>query len=614
MLHPLPAPLAVRGRATLLIAALLTLAGLGAVLWFASPWNALRFGRATPPLPDRQELEAPLQERLDQRLAAVRENPYDGTAWGKLGECYEVHEFFPQAIECYQRAARLSPEEARWPYWLGIALRIGDQAVSTVNFQRAAQLAPEWAGPHFYLGHGLLAQGDHAGAAREFERALALRPDDVAILVGAAQAALAKGDGHGALGFLERAGKGKPRTGEWRWLAAAAWRALGDEAKALEFARPDDPPPTREPFADELREKLLWDEGATLALVRQRADRLLGRGEGPAALQELEDYLRKSPRSVAALGLLGDKYMQLGRHAEAAERYQIACTLDPAEARALSQWGVALARQGKRSEAVAKLRQATALDAASVEARTNLGSFLCGSQVALEREEGLKLLGAAMAERPDDLGIRINFAQALRVNGRAEEALAAFRRALELAPEDSRVRFEFAVLCAEAGHMEEAEQSFAKVVLQEPNRPEARSNWVEALLRLGRYQEATAALRAGIALSPKDGALRAQLAWLLATATDDRARSGSEALALAQELSLAAKNENPELLVILAAAQAESGDLAGAEATVASALELLRPKSADRVTAPEVVGIIDNALACRKAFQAGTAYRATPRK
>jgi len=87
-------------------------------------------------------------------------------------------------------------------------------------------------------------------------------------------------------------------------------------------------------------------------------------------------------------------------------------------------------------------------------------------------------------------------------------------------------------------------------------------------------------------------------------------RSGAEALAIARELTRAADDQNPELLVVLAAAEAESGDLEAAKSTLEAALVLLRPPPDQSVTEPGLIGIIDQALACRKAFLAGKPFRA----
>ncbi len=596
------------GKTPLLVLAVLALAiGLALCLLYR-PWNLLRYGSATPPLPASSELEAPLSERIQTRIAAVREHPYDATAWGQLGETYDVHQIFPQAIVCYERAQLLAPEEARWPYWLGIGQRVGNQSAALACFERTIALAPDWAAAHFYAGHGYLSSERLDDAVREFERALQLEPEAPAALIGLAKVALSRNDPKQALEYLERANHATQRTQESRWLMAAAWRALGDEAKAQTYSDATQPP-SQEPFPDKLRAELLRDEGVTLIFARQRADAYFANGEKDRAIAELQSYVEKVPKSAPALVALGDLYMRAGKPEDAIARYQAACTLDGTLAAAFSQWGSALARTGKVPEGAAKLRQALALEPSKVEYKSDLGAVLCGSAQKEEREEGLRLLGEVAQARPEDPSLRLNFAQALRANGRPDEAVAAFQRALDLAPNDVRMRFEFGMLCATSGHMEEAAAAFGRVVELDQSQMSARLNHIRALNELGRYKQALAALRTARELDPKSVEIRAQIAWILSTSPDDATRSAAEGLALAQELARESENKNPEMLVILAAAEAESGDLEGASVTLDGALELLKPKAPEPVSNPAQVAIIDRALAMRKAFKAGKPFR-----
>ncbi len=573
------------------------------------PWNFLRYGSASVPLPAGGPLEAPLAERIAERVAQVRAHPNDAQAWGKLGETYDVHEIFPQAILCYERAQLLAPADPRWPYWLGIAQRVGDQKAALACFERTIGLSPDLAAAHFYAAHGYLALERPDDARREFERALALEPEAPAALIGMAKLALSRDDGKTALEFLARAGQQPQSTSEARWLSAAAWRALGDETKAQSFSAPNEAPPAQETFPDKLRSQLFWDEGVTLAFARQRSDAYLARGENDRALQELQLYVDKAPKSADALVLLADAYSRVGKPDEALARYQAACTLDPTQASALSQWGLALARKGRTAEALAKLRQALDLEPSSVEFKSNIAILLCSSQEKNDREEGLRLLGEAAEARPEDVSLRLNLAQALRANGRNEEALAAFLRVLALAPDDARMRFEYGVLCATTGHLEDAAQAFARVVELSPSKSAARINLARALTQLGRHQAALAALRSFQEFAPHNVEARSGLAWMLCTSPDDGSRAGPEALALAKELTSETEAKNPEMLVILSAAQAEVGDFESAVKSIEQALELLKPKPPDPVYDPAQVGIIDRALEMDKAFKAGKPYR-----
>lgn len=600
-----------RGRTPFVVTALLVIAIAATLAVLYKPWNPLRYGRAEPPLPSSADLEPPLARRIQERVERVRAEPYDARAWGQLGETYDVHEHYTQAIFCYERAQKLDPKEARWPYLLGIAQRIGDQKAAIACFERAIALAPGMASAHFFAAHGYWQSERYDDAAREFQRADELQADVPATKIGLGKVALSKNDPKRALEFLTRAEELHPATSEARWLSAAAWRALGDEAKAATFAGIGDPPPKQEVFPDRLRAEQFRVEGVTLHWARERSNLALTNGQPEQAVKEIQTYLDQVPTSAAALAALGDVYMQIEKPEEALTRYQAALTVDPTRAATLAELGNALARTGRAEEGIAKVRQALALEPANLDFKSTLVGLLVRNQDAASRAECLTLIREISQARPEDAIAWINLAQAESANQNPDAALAAFQHALTIAPDDPGVRHEYGVLCARLGRMPEAAEAFAAVVRMAPTRMEARSNLIRALTELRREKEAIAAVRGALELAPKSVQLRAQLAWLLATSSDDAARSGTEALELARTLVQESGEKNPEMLVIQGAAQAEMGDFPSGSKSIDAALELLKPKPGEVVADAMLSTIIDKALGCRKAFKEGKAFRAT---
>jgi tetratricopeptide (TPR) repeat protein len=577
------------------------------------PWERLRYGHVEPPLPVLEGQELPLQRRIQERVEQVRAKPYDAAVWGKLGETYDVHELFAEADVCYARAATLGPDEVRWPYLRGVLLSIGDQQAAIAAFERALALQPNLAAAHYQLGKLFLAGARLEEAQRSFSRALELEPRAVAAQIGLANVALAQSDAKRALELLELAEKIKPGSAEVRRIQAAAWRVLGDEDKAQILTAQAGASPAPEPFPDPLRAESILAEGVTLKFARARAENWLARGDPKQAVAELNAYLEQNPKFAPALVSLADLYMKTDQVEDALPRYQAAATLDPTNSAALVQWGIALTRTGRSDLGIEKLRQALALEPTRAEFRANLGAMLCGSEDAELRTEGLSLLAEVAKQLPDDASMQLNFAQALRSNERHEEALAAFERALLLAPGNARARFEYGLLCAQMGRFDNAVDAFERVIELEPTRMTAHDNLIWTLTRMGSYRDAIEALRIAQPLAPKNYTLRGQLAWLLATCPDDGVRSGAESLAITRELVEITQAKNPEFLVMLGAAQAETGEFKAAIASVDQALELMKPKE-DVVSDPALVGIIQRALACKRAFEAGQGYRLDPVK
>ena len=105
-----------------------------------------------------------------------------------------------------------------------------------------------------------------------------------------------------------------------------------------------------------------------------------------------------------------------------------------------------------------------------------------------------------------------------------------------------------------------------------PRLPDAYFQLTSLLEAQGRWAEAAENYRKLLRESPNSAQALSQLAWLLATAGDDSVRNGAEAATIAA--SLLQRGESPELLRILAAAQAAQGNFAQAVATASRALGL----------------------------------------
>ncbi len=90
-------------------------------------------------------------------------------------------------------------------------------------------------------------------------------------------------------------------------------------------------------------------------------------------------------------------------------------------------------------------------------------------------------------------------------------------------------------------------------------------------MELGRDRESVAAFERVLEIKPFDAAQR-ELAWVLATSADPNIRDGGRALELVQSL-LESRSDDPRLLEVLAAAEAEVGNFDRASAFAENALE-----------------------------------------
>jgi len=179
-------------------------------------------------------------------------------------------------------------------------------------------------------------------------------------------------------------------------------------------------------------------------------------------------------------------------------------------------------------------------------------------------------------KRPENPRAWNHLGIALQEAGRDAEAEAAFRRSLELDPDHGRASYNFGNLLFARGDLDGALERFAHAARFAPKDAYVRFNHGYALVQSGRAREGLAEYRAALELRP--GWARASMltSWLLATSPDDSLRDGAEALRLARELNEASGHRLPRHLDTLAAALAESGDLAGAARVAAEAVAAAR--------------------------------------
>ena len=170
-------------------------------------------------------------------------------------------------------------------------------------------------------------------------------------------------------------------------------------------------------------------------------------------------------------------------------------------------------------------------------AENNLGIvFLQKGQLA----EAISLLQSAVDLRPDNSPAHENLAKALLQKGQVADALVHYRKLLELQPDNMEVHNIVGTVLVQQGEIREGVEEWQKVLEIQPDNGNALSN----------------------------------LAWVLATASDDSLRDGSRAVQLAQQALQISGGRIPILFRTLAAAYAENHQFAEAIQTAQQGIEL----------------------------------------
>ncbi len=261
--------------------------------------------------------------------AAVARAESEPETLGALGRLYHAHEFYELATTCYERAAARDPQEAAWPYYLGVlAERRGDHAVAVDQFQRVLELEPDDLAARVRLGEVLLAASRLEESASVFEEVSRLHPEAAWGPRGLGLVAEQRGQLEVAAAALERAIEPEPTDGRANYLAGLLAQRLGRQQQAAAAlsrfrASPEARVPA-DPRMDALRSMLVG--------VQQRmrlAAAQLEAGELEAAKRTYGEVLERDASNFGALVNLANVNGRLGDQAEAEVLLRRAIQIEP---------------------------------------------------------------------------------------------------------------------------------------------------------------------------------------------------------------------------------------------------------------------------------------------
>ncbi|MGA1463771.1 MAG: tetratricopeptide repeat-containing sulfotransferase family protein [Steroidobacteraceae bacterium] len=236
----------------------------------------------------------------------------------------------------------------------------------------------QWAPAHFEYGQSLATAGKGEEAILALRRAVELKPD-----------------------FAEA----------WRVLAAHL-EAIGDHSGAgAAFARH---------LQHSATEPRLLEAGAALC-----DDRV---GEAEALLRT---YLKEHPTDVAAIRMLAEVALRLGRNQDAETLLTRCLELAPGFTPARYNRAIALHRLGRAAEARTDVERVLLADSRNPAFR-NLHAAILGR--IGEFEQALEVYAGVLSEYPNQAKAWMSYGHALKAAGRGEECVAAYRRCIELQP------------------------------------------------------------------------------------------------------------------------------------------------------------------------------------
>lgn len=336
------------------------------------------------------------------------------------------------------------------------------------------------------------------------------------------------------------------------------------------------------------------------ALQRLLGDTCLQAGDVESAVAALTQAAELDAGDPRNLVCLADALTHTGDLQRAAELYAAARELQPADV----ETHVKLARVAvvleQNEAALAGYRTAVELDPRHVDAAMEL--LALHQQLQTPPLEVVAYFEQQANARRHNPGPRYNLGVALAAAERYADAIPHLSEVLRIDPNFGHAYNKLGICAARLGRTDEAVANFTKAKNYEMSRAEAWFNSGVALGQQGRAADAIQAyeqalknrpaypsaitaltrlyfaardlksavrvLRDGVAACPTDVRMLTTLADILASCSDANLRNGPEALRHAQRArALLGGREPPGLLMVLAAAEAETGDFSAAVST-----------------------------------------------
>jgi tetratricopeptide (TPR) repeat protein len=226
-------------------------------------------------------------------------------------------------------------------------------------------------------------------------------------------------------------------------------------------------------------------------------------------------------------------------------------------------------------------RDTLAKNSAASDAHNDLGVILAKRK---NYSEAAAHFVAAVQSNPDNAGAQLNLGQSLALTGKFAEAKPHFLTAIKLKSADPQAHKLFAAALVQQGKNRDAIVQLQVALCLKPD-IQTRLNLAELLFQTGDSRQAAVQFRKVLLLNPDLPEPLNNLAWLLATCSDDTVRDGAEAIRHAERACKLTGFKQTGMISTLAAAYAEAGRFPEAVTTAEMAVRLQTANGETRLAA-----------------------------
>lgn len=275
--------------------------------------------------------------------------------------------------------------------------------------------------------------------------------------------------------------------------------------------------------------------------------------------------------AVASLGAL--TWRQAAMYGDIETLWRTTLARNPECWMAHTNLGIVLLQKGQLNDGIAHYRAALRMQPDSWDAEYNLGTALVAKG---EVDEAILHCERAVAMQPNDPDSQVALGDALLQKKRVEEAILHYHKAIALRPDYFLAHYGLARASFEKGELDTAVQHCRAALFIRPDDADCHTVLAVALDQQGETAEAIHHYEKAVQIAPKSISALTNLAWLLATSSNDALRDGNKAVRLAGEANQLLGGTNPVVLRTLAAGYAETGQFGKAIESAEAAVQLAR--------------------------------------
>jgi protein O-mannosyl-transferase len=240
--------------------------------------------------------------------------------------------------------------------------------------------------------------------------------------------------------------------------------------------------------------------------------------------------------------------------------------------------GIVLFQKGKLDEAIAHYRTTLQMEPKFWDADYNLGSALLGKG---QVDDAIFYCEKAVAMQPNDPDAQVALANALFQKKQIDDAIVHYQKAVALRPDYFFARYGLGHALLEKGKLDAAIEHCRAALLIQPDNADCHTILGIALDQTGQSAEAIQHYEKALEISPQSVSALNNLAWLLATCSNESLRNGVRAIQLARQAGQLSGDANAVVLRTLAAAYAEAGQFGKAIESAQAAMQVARNQGDD---------------------------------